>query len=256
MSRHNQSGRMTTSAAGKYASFKNPHSAAPHYRESGPWHYKRCECFLLVPWSCLLASTFVVLTAFASSVPFNPAVQVGKPGNLSSALCNCKTRSELRRPLRSASEGALTPRTGPLVLKIIQNLDTLVNPHQRFVYGNSPFAWIHHSCTGGSRNGWEGWTSVGTAHKKEVDPKSKIPFVIAKYIRDINQGQNIAPDPVESILQLTRVVKQDSKRYGGLCQKWINLDPKCKNIGFALFRCLQNDGFLSETACRSKVVHF
>ena len=35
--------------------------------------------------------------------------------------------------------------------------------------------------------------------------------------------------------------------------KMNHLDPKCKNMGFALSRCRENDGFPPEAACRSNV---
>ena len=58
---------------------------------------------------------------------------------------------------------------------------------------------------------WKGWTSVGTAHKKEVDSKEKYLVAVEQYSRDIKRGHKIPPDLAESVMELAPFVKDVSR---------------------------------------------
>ena len=56
---------------------------------------------------------------------------------------------------------------------------------------------------------WRGWTPLGHAHTQKKLASRKYVFVIGKCVRDIKQGQKIAPDLVASIIRLTDLVTEE-----------------------------------------------
>ena len=72
-----------------------------------------------------------------------------------------------------------------------------------------------------------------------------------------NRMKKSVPDLVESLMRPTDPVKEELRR---ILMKWVNLDPKSKNIGFALFRCREKSriptGDCLQEQSRSLLTHF
>ena len=52
----------------------------------------------------------------------------------------------------------------------------------------------------------------GPGHKKEVDSKKKLIFVIEKYVEDVKQDKKHVPDLLESIMRPTCLVKEELRK--------------------------------------------
>ena len=83
---------------------------------------------------------------------------------------------------------------------------SLVNPHQRCMYSDSPFVRIHYFYTAGSRTELEG---VGAVATRKLYPRKKDFFLIQKYIEDAKQDEKHVPDLLESIMRHTDPVKEE-----------------------------------------------
>ena len=86
---------------------------------------------------------------------------------------------------------------------------SVINPHQRCGYSDSPFARIHYFYTTGSRNVLERVVGVGPGPK--ILRKRPV-FLIEKYIEDARQDANHVLDLLESIIRPTDPVKAESRQ--------------------------------------------
>ena len=91
-------------------------------------------------------------------------------------------------------------------------LQSLVNPHQRCGYSDSPFARIYFFHTAGSRNGFEGMEAVCRLMKKQKTISKRHFFLMEKYIEDLRQDEKHVPDLLESIIQLPGPVKDELRQ--------------------------------------------
>ena len=88
---------------------------------------------------------------------------------------------------------------------------------------------------------------VGRGHKRKFSARKVHFCVIAKYVDEIKQDQEIALDLVESIMRPTNFVKEQSRRK----TMRINQTQDHKNLGLQLLDVLKIDGILPEanTTC-------
>ena len=115
-------------------------------------------------------------------------------------------------------------------------LVTLVKPHQRCGYSDSPFARIYFFHTAGSGNGLE---EVDTVCPGKLTLRKKHVFLIEKYIEDARQDEKHVPDLLESIMRPTDPVKEE------LRQKLSKIDQfgsKIKEKRVCTFRCPEKSG--------------
>ena len=85
-------------------------------------------------------------------------------------------------------------------------LVSLINPHQRCGYSDSPFARIDYFYTARSGNGLEG--SDPLCPPKLILRKSHV-LLIEKYIEDATQDEKHVPGLLESIMRPTDPVKEE-----------------------------------------------
>ena len=89
-------------------------------------------------------------------------------------------------------------------------MQSIIHPHQRCGYSDSPFARKDTFLYCRVLN-WVGGS--GGAVGEQVDPKKKKHiFVIEKYVEDVKQDQKTVPDLVESITRATDPVKEELRR--------------------------------------------
>ena len=123
---------------------------------------------------------------------------------------------------------------------------SLIHPHQRCGYSDSPFArrdnFLYCRVQKGVGRGGHRWLALS---KRKLSPGKRHFFVIEKYIGDVKQKEKDVPDLVESIMRPTDPAKEG---LGGFCPKWVNLDSESKNLGFAPFRC-RGESWISTGGC-------
>ena len=90
---------------------------------------------------------------------------------------------------------------------------------------------------------WRGWTPVGTRHKREVAPKKNDFSAIKTCVEDVRQGQQIGPDLLESIMTLTRLVKEELRR---ILLKIGQFSSEVAKFRLQLFGFRKSDGFPPE----------
>ena len=111
----------------------------------------------------------------------------------------------------------------PKTLKNYKN--TVVNPHQRCGYSDSPFASIYFFHTAGSGNGLE---EVATVCPKKLTPRKRHFFVTEKYFEDIRQEERQLPDLLEAIIQPPGLVKEELRPILSKISQFGSKIPKMK----------------------------
>ena len=89
----------------------------------------------------------------------------------------------------------------------------IINPHQRCGSSDSPFArkdtFLYCRVQKWVGGGLAAWIH---RNQKKFSRRKIYFFVIEKCVREVKQGQKIAPDLVESIMRPTRLVKEELRR--------------------------------------------
>ena len=97
---------------------------------------------------------------------------------------------------------------------------SLVHPHQRCGYSDSPFARkdtflycrVQKSILQAPEMSWRGWTSQGADTKRKLYLRKRHFFVMEKYIEDARQEEKHVPDLLESIMRPTDPVKEELRQ--------------------------------------------
>ena len=114
---------------------------------------------------------------------------------------------------------------------------SLINPHQRCGYSDSPFARIHYFYTAGSRNEF---VRCGHTHKRKLYLRKRHFFLTEKYIEDARQDEKHVPDLLESITRPPDPVIEE------LRQKLFKIDQfgsKIKKLRVSKFWILEIQNF-------------
>ena len=97
---------------------------------------------------------------------------------------------------------------------------SLVHPHQRCGYSDSPFARkdtflycrVQKSTLQAPEMSWRGWAPQGTDTKRKLYSRKNMFFVMEKYIEDARQEEKDVLDLLEAIMRPTRLVKEELRQ--------------------------------------------
>ena len=85
---------------------------------------------------------------------------------------------------------------------------SVVNPHQRCGYSDSPFARVYLFHTAGSGSGLE---EVDTVCPGKLNPRKRHFFLMERYIEDARQDEKRVPDLLEAIMRPKLFVKEEPR---------------------------------------------
>ena len=101
---------------------------------------------------------------------------------------------------------------GPCSPNCETKLKSIIHPHQRCGYSDSPFARIYFFYTAGSRNRFEGMESVCTHTKKQKNISQRHYFLMEKCFEDARQDEKHVPDLLEAIMRPIDPVKEELRQ--------------------------------------------